>query len=199
MNTEYCFADFANIMINDNTIAEDYLKIYNIKELYDGYIKHLMVRKYNKDDIQRYSMEAVVDYYIDFYGNNKNYDRNKLIAQYKNCIDDSFDKKLNPPKCFLTMARREYLANELKEKMEYESCDINTHYNMINAKYKYYNDLNNAEKQKQTNENDEYYNEYNENNYEDELNSSNYNSDDYDDYYCEYISEEDSEYYSDDY
>ena len=144
MNTDYCFADFANIMINDKTIAEDSLKIYNIKELYDGYIKHLMVRKYNKDDIQRYRMEAVVDYYIDFYGNNKNYDRNKLIAQYKNCIDDSFDKKLNPPKCFLTMARREYLANELKEKMEYESCDINTHYKMINAKYKYYNDLNNA-------------------------------------------------------
>jgi hypothetical protein len=199
MNTDYCFADFANIMINDNTIAEDSLKIYNIKELYDGYIKHLMVRKYNKDDIQRYRMEAVVDYYIDFYGNNKNYDRNKLIAQYKNCIDDSFDKKLNPPKCFLTMARREYLANELKEKMEYESCDINTHYKMINAKYKYYNDLNNAEKQKQTNDNDEYYDEYNENNYEDELNSSIYNSDDYDDYYCEYISEEDSEYYSDDY
>jgi len=199
MNTDYCFADFANIMINDNTIAEDSLKIYNIKELYDGYIKHLMVRKYNKDDILRYRMEAVVDYYIDFYGNNKNYDRNKLIAQYKNCIDDSFDKKLNPPKCFLTMARREYLANELKEKMEYESCDINTHYKMINAKYKYYNDLNNAEKQKQTNENDEYYDEYNENNYEDELNSSIYNSDDYDDYYCEYISEEDSEYYSDDY
>jgi hypothetical protein len=199
MNTDYCFADFANIMINDNTIAEDSLKIYNIKELYDGYIKHLMVRKYNKDDILRYRMEAVVDYYIDFYGNNKNYDRNKLIAQYKNCIDDSFDKKLNPPKCFLTMARREYLANELKEKMEYESCDINTHYKMINAKYKYYNDLNNAEKQKQTNDNDEYYDEYNENNYEDELNSSIYNSDDYDDYYCEYISEEDSEYYSDDY
>jgi hypothetical protein len=199
MNTDYCFADFANIMINDNTIAEYSLKIYNIKELYDGYIKHLMVRKYNREDILRYRMEAVVDYYIDFYGNNKNYDRNKLIAQYKNCIDDSFDKKLNPPKCFLTMARREYLANELKEKMEYESCDINTHYKMINAKYKYYNDLNNAEKQKQTNENDEYYDEYNENNYEDELNSSIYNSDDYDDYYCEYISEEDSEYYSDDY
>lgn len=199
MNTDYCFADFANIMINDNTIADDSLKIYNIKELYDGYIKHLMVRKYNKEDILRYRMEAVVDYYIDFYGNNKNYDRNKLISQYKNFIDDSFDKKLNPPKCFLTMARREYLANELKEKMEYESCDINTHYNMINAKYKYYNDLNNAEKQKQTNENNEYYDEYIENNYEDELTSSIYNSDDYDDYYCEYISEEDSEYYSDDY
>jgi hypothetical protein len=199
MNTDYCFADFANIMISDNAIADDSLKIYNIKELYDGYVKHLMVRKYNTEDILRYRMEAVVDYYIDFYGNNKNYDRNKLIAQYKNCINDNFDKKLNPPKCFLTMARREYLANELREKMENESCDINTHYKMINAKYEYYNQLNNTEKQKHANENDEYYDEYNENNYEDEFNSSICNSDDYDDYYCEYISEEDSEYYSDDY
>jgi hypothetical protein len=199
MNTDYCFADFANIMINDNAIADDSLKIYNIKELYDGYVKHLMVRKYNTEDILRYRMEAVVDYYIDFYGDNKNYDRNKLIAQYKNCINDNFDKKLNPPKCFLTMARREYLANELREKMENESCDINTHYKMINAKYEYYNQLNNTEKQKHANENDEYYDEYNENNYEDEFNSSICNSDDYDDYYCEYISEEDSEYYSDDY
>jgi len=199
MNTDYCFADFANIMISDDAIADNSLKIYNIKELYDGYVKHLMVRKYNTEDILRYRMEAVVDYYIDFYGNNKNYDRNKLIAQYKNCINDNFDKKLNPPKCFLTMARREYLANELREKMENESCDINTHYKMINAKYEYYNQLNNTERQKHANENDEYYDEYNENNYEDEFNSSICNSDDYDDYYCEYISEEDSEYYSDDY
>ena len=199
MSTDYCFADFANIMISDNAIADDSLKIYNIKELYDGYVKHLMVRKYNTEDILRYRMEAVVDYYIDFYGNNKNYDKNKLIAQYKNCINDNFDKKLNPPKCFLTMARREYLANELSEKMENESCDINTHYKMINAKYEYYNQLNNTERQKHANENDEYYDEYNENNYEDEFNSSICNSDDYDDYYCEYISEEDSEYYSDDY
>lgn len=199
MNTDYCFADFAKIMISDNAIADDSLKIYNIKELYDGYVKHLMVRKYSTEDILRYRMEAVVDYYIDFYGDNKNYDRNKLIAQYKNCINDNFDKKLNPPKCFLTMARREYLANELREKMENESCDINTHYKMINAKYEYYNQLNNTERQKHANENDEYYDEYNENNYEDEFNSSICNSDDYDDYYCEYISEEDSEYYSDDY
>jgi hypothetical protein len=98
------------------------------------------------------------------------------------------------------MARREYIANELEEKMENENCDINTHYNTINKKYEYYNELNNTEKQKQINDNDEYYYDYYENNiYEDDHNSSNYNSDDYDDYYCDYISEDDSEYYSDDY
>ena len=198
--TDYSFADFANIMISDNNITNYSHEIYNIKELYDGYIKHLMVRKYNKEDILRYRMEAVVDYYLDFYGNNKNFDRNKLVAQYKNSIVDDFDKKLNPPKCFLTIARREDIANELKEKMEYESCDINTHYKTINMKYEYYNELHNCKKQKQTvNENDEYYDEYNDYYNDDELNSSICNSDDYDDYYCEYISEDDSEYYSDDY
>jgi hypothetical protein len=198
--TDYSFADFANIMISNNNIADYSNEIYNIKELYDGYIKHLMVRKYNKEDILRYRMEAVVDYYIDFYGNNKNYNINNLISQYKNSIVDDFDKKLNPPKCFLTMARREYLANELKEKMEYESCDINTHYKMINTKYEYYNELLNCKKQKQTvAENEEYYDEYNYYYNDDELNSSICNSDDYDDYYCECISEDDSEYYSEDY
>ena len=203
--TDYSFADFANIMISDNTIADDSREIYNIKELYDGYIKHLMVRKYKREDILRYRMEAIVDYYLDFYGNNKNYDRSKLIAQYKNSIADRFDKKLNPPKCYLTIARREDIANELKEKMEYESCDINTHYKMINMKYEYYGELNNSEKQMQkqmqtANDNDEYYDEYNDHYNDDELNSSICNSDDYEDYYCgECISEDDSEYYSDDY
>lgn len=199
-NSDYSFTDFANIMINDNTIANDSSKIYNIKELYDGYIKHLMVRKYSKEDILRYRMETVVDYYMDFYGNNKNYDRNNLISQYKNNISDKFDKKFNPPKCFLTIARREDIANELKEKMEYESCDINTHYKMINMKYEYYGELNNSAKEKQTAiDNDEYYEECNDYYNDDEFNSSICNSDDYDDYYYEYISEDDSEYYSDDY
>jgi hypothetical protein len=198
--TDYSFNEFATIIINDNNLTDDSLKIYNIKELFDGYIKHLMARKYNKDDIKEYRMETVVNYYIDFYGDNKNYDKNKLITHYKNCIVDNFEKKLNPPKSFFTMARREYIANELKEKMENENCDINTHYNTINKKYEYYNELNNTEKQKQINDNDEYYCDYYENNiYDDDHNSSNYNSDDYDDYYCDYISEDDSEYYSDDY
>jgi hypothetical protein len=198
--TEYSFNEFAAIMINKNTLTDESLTIYNIKELFDGYVKHLIVRKINVDDIKKYRMEVVVNYYIDFYGINKNYDRNKLISQYKNCIVDDISNKLNPPKSFFTMARREYIANELKEKTEYENCDINTHYNTINKKYEYYRELNNSEERKRAIENDDNYIDYYYDNYEDdEHNSSNYNSDDYDDYYCDYISEDDSEYYSDDY
>jgi hypothetical protein len=198
--TDYSFNEFATIMINKNTLTDESLTIYNIKELFDGYVKHLIVRKINVDDIKKCRMEMVVNYYIDFYGNNKNYDKNKLIRQYKNCIVDDITNKLNPPKSFFTMARREYIANELKEKTEYENCDINTHYNTINKKYEYYRELNNSEERKRVNENDDNYIDYYYDNYEDdEQNSSNYNSDDYDDYYCDYISEDDSEYYSDDY
>jgi hypothetical protein len=198
--TDYSFNEFAAIMINKNTLTDESLTIYNIKELFDGYVKHLIVRKINVDDIKKYRMEVVVNYYIDFYGINKNYDKNKLISQYKNSIVDDITNKLNPPKSFFTMARREYIANELKEKTEYENCDINTHYNTINKKYEYYRELNNSEERKRAIENDDNYIDYYYDNYEDdENNSSNYNSDDYDDYYCDYISEDDSEYYSDDY
>lgn len=198
--TDYSFNDFATIMINKNTLTNESLIIYNIKELFDGYVKHLIVRKYNVDDIKRYRMDAIVNYYIDFYGINKNCDKNKLIIEYKKIIVDDFSNKLNPPKSFFTMARREYIANELKEKTEYENCDINTHYNTINKKYEYYNELNNSEERKRTTENEDNYNDYNYyDNYEDEHNSSNYNSDDYDDYNFDYISDDKSDYYSDDY
>ena len=195
--TDYSFNEFATIMINDKTLINDSNKIYNIKELFDGYIKFLMTKKYDNNVIKEYRAKTTIDYYIDFYCDNKKYDRNELIEQYKKNIIDNFDKILNPPKSFFTMARREYIENEKREQNEKENCDINTHYDTINKKYEYYNKLNSMEKQKQINDNDEYYNEHFENNINDEeYNSSNYYSD-YDDYDYDYISENES--YSDDY
>jgi hypothetical protein len=197
--TDYSFNEFATIMINDKTLINDSNKIYNIKELFDGYIKFLMTKKYDNNVIKEYRAKTTIDYYIDFYCDNKKYDRNELIEQYKKNIIDNFDKILNPPKSFFTMARREYIENEKREQNEKENCDINTHYDTINKKYEYYNKLNSMEKQKQINDNDEYYNEHFENNINDEeYNSSNYYSD-YDDYDYDYIRENESEYYSDDY
>ncbi len=197
--TDYSFNEFATIMINDKTLINDSNKIYNIKELFDGYIKFLMTKKYDNNVIKEYRAKTTIDYYIDFYCDNKKYDRNELIEQYKKNIIDNFDKILNPPKSFFTMARREYIENEKREQNEKENCDINTLYDTINKKYEYYNKLNSMEKQKQINDNDEYYNEHFENNINDEeYNSSNYYSD-YDDYDYDYISENESEYYSDDY
>jgi hypothetical protein len=139
-------------------------------------------------------MYSIINNYIDFYGDGKNYDRAKLENEYKNRIIDNFNKKLNPPKSFFTTARRDYLDYEYAEKIEEENCDINNHYKNINKKYEYYNNL-----EKNTNVNtddtDELY--LYEDVYEEDNASCSYNSDDY--YYDnDVFSDEESDYYSDD-
>ena len=103
--TDYSFNEFATIMINDKTLINDSNKIYNIKELFDGYIKFLMTKKYDNNVIKEYRAKTTIDYYIDFYCDNKKYDRNELIEQYKKNIIDKFGEqkweviisKLNDP------------------------------------------------------------------------------------------------------
>ena len=47
--TDYSFNEFATIMINDKTLINDSNKIYNNKELFYGYIKYLMTKKYDNN------------------------------------------------------------------------------------------------------------------------------------------------------
>jgi hypothetical protein len=187
----YSFVDFANILNADNTVKDTTSLIYNIKELYDGYTKHLMVCKCDLDDIKRKRMQSVISNYIDFYGDNKDYDRKSLENEYNNCVTDSFNKTLDPPKSFFTRALRDYLSYELSEKIENENCDINSHYTNINKKYEYYHNL---QTNKELNEDD---NDiiYLDEDIEDENMSHNYDSDEYYDY--DAITEDDSDYYSD--
>lgn len=188
----YSFIDFANILNEDNTVKDTSSIIYNIKELYDGYTKYLMVCKCDLDDIKRKRMHAVISNYIDFYGDNKNYDRNKLEIEYMTCIVDTFNKKLNPPECFFTRTRRDFLNYELSEKKEIENCDINNHYYNINKKYEYYSNLQNDKES--INDNNEY--EYLQEDIIDDDNLSySYDSDEYYDY--DIVSDEESDYYSD--
>jgi len=193
----YSFVEFANILNNDNCITDTSRKIYYIKELYDSYTKYLMVRKYSIDNIKNKRMYSVINNYIDFYGDNKNYDRNKLESEYKNMIVDNFNKKLNPPKSFFTTSRRDYLDYEYKKKIKEENCDINNHYKNINKKYEYYNNHN---KNKNINVNIEDIEEiylYEDMQVEDNMSCS-YNSDDYYYYDCDILSDDESDYYSDD-
>jgi hypothetical protein len=188
----YSFIDFANILNEDNTVKDKSSIIYNIKELYDGYTKYLMVCKCDLDDIKRKRMQSVISNYIDFYGDNKNYDRRKLEIEYMNCVVDTFNKKLNPPECFFTRARRDFLNYELSEKLENENCDINNHYYNINKKYEYYSNLQNDKDS--INDNNEY--QYlPEDIIDDDNLSYSYDSDEYYDY--DIISDEESDYYSD--
>jgi len=187
----YSFVDFANILNADNTVKDTTSLIYNIKELYDGYTKHLMVCKCDLDDIKRKRMQSVISNYIDFYGDNKDYDRKSLENEYNNCVTDSFNKTLDPPKSFFTRARRDYLSYELSEKIENENCDINSHYTNINKKYEYYHNLQ-TNKELNDDDNDIIYLDED---IEEENMSHNYDSDEYYDY--DAITEDDSDYYSD--
>ena len=187
----YSFVDFANILNADNTVKDTSSLIYNIKELYDGYTKHLMVCKCDLDDIKRKRMQSVISNYIDFYGDNKDYDRKSLENEYNTCVTDSFNKTLDPPKSFFTRALRDYLSYELSEKIENENCDINSHYTNINKKYEYYHNLQ-TNKELNDDDNDIIYLDED---IEDENMSHNYDSDEYYDY--DAITEDDSDYYSD--
>lgn len=188
----YSFVDFANILNGSNTVKDTNKLIYNIKELYDGYTKYLMVCKCDLDDIKRKRMQSIISNYIDFYGDNKNYDRKSLESEYYNCVTDPFNKKLDPPKSFFTRARRDYLSHEHDEKLEFENCDINNHYFNINKKYEYYNNLQTNRDLNEDNNDDIYLDE---DIYEDDYMSHSYDSDEYYDY--DAITEDDSDYYSD--
>jgi hypothetical protein len=188
----YSFVDFANILNADNTVKDTNSLIYNIKELYDGYTKHLMVCKCDLDDIKRKRMQSVISNYIDFYGDNKNYDRMMLENEYKNHIIDTFNKTLDPPKSFFTRARRDYLNYEKEEQTERENCDINNHYMNINKKYEYYHNLQ-SNKEIKDDDNDELY--LYEDIVDDDYMSHSYDSEEYYDY--DDITEDESDYYSD--
>jgi hypothetical protein len=187
----YSFVDFANILNADNTVKDTSSLIYNIKELYDGYTKYLMVCKCDLNDIKRKRMQSVISNYIDFYGDNKDCDRKSLENEYNNCVTDSFNKTLDPPKSFFTRALRDYLSYELSEKIENENCDINSHYTNINKKYEYYHNLQ-TNKELNDDDNDIIYLDED---IEEENMSHNYDSDEYYDY--DAITEDDSDYYSD--
>lgn len=190
----YSFVEFANTLNNDNNILDTKDNIYYIKELYDSDTKHLMVSKLSIDNIKIKRMHSIINNYIDMYGDNKNYDRKTLETEYLNYVIDNFNKKLNPPKSFFTTANRDYLDYVLKEKIEEENCDINNHYKNINKKYEYYNNLN-KNKNISTDEIDELY--LLEDMFEEDNHSTSYYSDDYYDF--DLITDDDSEYLSDEY
>lgn len=135
------FPEFANAMNTDNSDDSNKFDIH-VKELYDCYTTFLVSRKYSSEKIKQHRMEAIIRNYIQIYDINENYEKgtfNKDLLRkfYKANIVDSFDKKLNPPKCFFAEARRERIATEIADKIERDTDDITHHYKSINDKYTY--------------------------------------------------------------
>lgn len=147
--THFTFSEFANSMLSTNTVFcidslkdADYGVVYleeqcdtNVKELFQCYTTFLVTRKYSIEKVRELRMESIIENYIQLY--DSNIDREMLRKLYKQNICDTFDKKLNPPKCFFAEARSERMAQEIAEKKDRDIDDIAHHYNGITDKYKY--------------------------------------------------------------
>jgi hypothetical protein len=177
----------------------------NVKELFDCYTTFLVTRKYSHEKIKELRMDSIIENYIHLYDIEGNLEREMLRKAYKENVSDSFDKKLNPPKCFFAEARRERIAEEIAEKKERDTDDIGHHYKSINDKYKYIYEVfavsphsaNNPHTQQSNGKNEddsEILSEYNYYEREEDYSHSSYNSDYY---YDDYFSDTDSDYTSD--
>lgn len=179
------FIDFATKMNNTSDIGEEYLDA--IKTLYECYSTYMVIKKYSNEYIKNMRMNSVINNYENY--KCQNYDKEDIIKYYKTNIVDNFDKKLDPPKCLFNEAAREKKRMEEQEQFEIDTDDIKHHYDEINEKYKYYNELS-YKNNKDENYDEEYFDEDNEE-YEYYMSSD---SDDSYEYYC---SDNETDYMSD--
>lgn len=180
------FIDFATKMNNTSDIGEENLDA--IKTLYECYSKYMVIKKYSNEYIKDMRMNSVINNY-EYYKSQK-FDKEDIIKYYKTNIVDKFDKKLDPPKCLFNEAAREKKLMEEKEQFEIDTDDIKHHYDEINMKYKYYNELS-YKNNKDESDDEQELDEYNEG-YEYYLSSD--SDDSYDGYYC---SDNETDYMSD--
>jgi hypothetical protein len=160
------FTEFATKMNNSSEYPENDT-LDAIKILHDNYSTFMVTKKYYKKE--KYNNDDIINY-------------------YKNNIVDNFNKKLDPPKCFFTEVAREKRLEAERELFERETDDIYNHYDSINEKYKYFNELS----QKNNNEESDYDEEYFE-----ESEDDYYSTTDSDDFYDYYYSDYDTDYLSD--
>ena len=180
------FSDFVTKMNNSYECQDDDLDA--IKTLLDSYSIFMVTKKHSKEYIKDMRMESIINNY-EFYKNAK-YNKDDMVKYYKTNIVDHFNKTLDPPKCFFTEVAREKRQDAENELFEKETEDIYHHYDSINKKYKYFNELS---QKNNDDESEEYEEEY----YEDTDNDIylSTDSDDYNYYYSEY----ESDYISDEY
>jgi len=180
------FIDFATKMNNTSDIGEENLDA--IKTLHECYSVYMVIKKYSSEYIKDMRMNSIINNYENY--KCQNYDKADIIKCYKTNIVDKFDKKLDPPKCLFNAAAREKKHMEEQEQFEIYTDDIKHHYDTINMKYKYYNELSYKTNKDESDDDEQYFDEYNEE-YE------YYMSSDSDDSYEYYYSDNDTDYMSD--
>jgi len=172
-----------NIYKDENNICPDYDD--SLKDYYDAYCSYLVSRKYNTDKIKTYRKNAIIDFYIT---QNKldNTFRKELDNYYIENINDTFNKKLDPPPCFFHLVRMEAKNNDVIKKREIETDDVAQHYINLNNMYKtVYNEMISLSN-----------NNANDIHIQNEFEETESNYDKYFDYDEEYYNIYDSDYYS---
>ena len=134
------FVDFCDYFNNQNNAKSEFDEIAAYKSMYNAYSSYLVARKYNLDDIKKYRMNSLIDYFIQI---NKLPDntREEFRKYYISYIKDDFNVTLNPPKCPFYEEERIQREEAERQRIEEENDDIKEHYRQLDCKYKYFANL----------------------------------------------------------
>jgi hypothetical protein len=135
------FVDFCSYFNNDNNRSMRFDELGAFKDYYAAYSSYLVARKYDLEDIKRFRMNSVIDYFMQINMLNDTY-RDELRRYYIKYVQDDFNRTLNPPRCPFYL--EEKYAEEQQKLKEYEdeTDEVKQHYRELDAKYKYFAELN---------------------------------------------------------
>ena len=176
------FVDFCDYFNNDNNQSHLFADIAAFKDYYNAYSNYLVARKYNLEDIKRFRMNSVIDYFMQINMLNDTY-RDELRKYYVNHINDAYNRTLNPPKCPFYLAEKLTKEQTRLQQFEDETDEVKQHYKELDAKSKYLVELNyklNHPEENDDNMTDNYNEEYEYSSTSSETNE--YYEDSYDEY-----------------
>lgn len=135
------FIDLCSYFNNENNNSSRFDELAAFKNYYNAYSSYLVSRKYNLEDIKRFRMNSVIDYFIQINMLNDTA-RDELRKYYLEHIHDNFNRSLDPPKCPFYLAEK--AAEEQRKYDEYdnETDEVKQHYRELDARCKYFAELN---------------------------------------------------------
>jgi hypothetical protein len=134
------FMDFCGYFNNQNNNKSEFNEIAAYKNMYNAYSSYLVARKYNLEDIRKYRMNSLIDYFIQI---NKLPDnsREEFRKYYLAYIKDDFNVTLNPPRCPFYEEEKAKREEAERQRIEDENDDIKEHYRQLDCRYKFFAEL----------------------------------------------------------
>jgi hypothetical protein len=130
------FVDFCSYFNNDNNESTRFYDIAAFKNYYNAYSNYLVARKYNLEDIKKYRMNSVIDYFMQINMLSDTY-RDELRLYYLKHINDDYNRTLNPPRCPFYLEEKLKREQAQQEEYENETDEVKQHYRELDAKSTY--------------------------------------------------------------